>query len=116
MLTKLSIILEVPKSFFAHINYLYESNHGLDLLKKRYNEYKDKYSFPYSFEDLLLRLDYIYCVDLLAYINTPDKEVILSGKETEGAYEIHPEMCFKLSQNQQSKCWMILIENILYAY
>ena len=55
------------------------------------------------YEGLLLLLDYIYCVDLMAYKDNPDKQTILSGKETESGYEIHPEKYFKLSLHLQRK-------------
>ena len=46
-------------------------------------------------------LDYIYCVDLIAYKDNADKETILSGKETESFYQIYPEKDYKLSQQTQ---------------
>ena len=70
-------------------------------LEAQYNEAKKKYKLPYSFEETLLMLDYIYCVDLIAYKDNPDKETILSGKETESFYQIYPEKGYKLSQQTQ---------------
>ena len=90
---------ELHKQFYV----LYEKNEGLKNLETKYNEAREKYKLPYNFEGLLLILDYIYCVDLMAYKDNPDKHVILSGKETESAYEIHPGKNYKLSLQYQRK-------------
>lgn len=101
ILSKLSIMLNVPKDFFVAINYLYEDNAGINKLKQVYEEAKKIYNFPYEFEDFLFRLDYVYCVDLIAYKDNPDKEVVLSGNETENEYEIYPRKGAKLSLKKQ---------------
>lgn len=101
ILSKLSIILNVPKDFFVAINYLYEDNAGISKLKQVYEEAKKTYNFPYEFEDFLFRLDYIYCVDLIAYKDNPDKEVVLSGNETENEYGIYPNKGAKLSLKKE---------------
>ena len=101
ILSKLSIMLNVPKDFFVAINYLYEDNAGINKLKQVYEEAKKIYNFPYEFEDFLFRLDYVYCVDLIAYKDNPDKEVVLSGNETENEYEIYPRKGAKLSLRKQ---------------
>ena len=103
LLSKLAIMLDVSKDYFVSINFLYEKNEGLKNLETKYNEAREKYKLPYNFEGLLLILDYIYCVDLMAYKDNPDKHVILSGKETESAYEIHPGKNYKLSLQYQRK-------------
>ena len=90
LLSKLAIMLDVSKDYFVSINFLYENNEGLKNLETKYNKAKKKYKLPYSFEETLLMLDYIYCVDLIAYKDNPDKETILSGKETESFYQIYP--------------------------
>ena len=97
ILSKLSIMLDIPKDFFVRINYLYDDNVGLNEFKRVYEEVRYKYNFPLSFDDYLFWLDYIYCVDLMAYKDNPDKEVLLSGKETKNNYEIHPNKGYKLS-------------------
>ena len=97
LLNKLAIMIDVSKDYFVSINFLYKNNEGLKDLERKYNEARAKYKLPYDFEGLLLLLDYIYCVDLMAYKDNPDKQTILSGKETESGYEIHPEKYFKLS-------------------
>lgn len=101
LLSKLAIMLDVSKDYFVSINFLYENNEGLKDLEAKYNEAREKYKLPYNFEGLLLILDYIYCVDLMAYKDNPAKETILSGKETEAGYEIHPEKYYKLSMQGQ---------------
>ena len=101
ILSKLSIMLNVPKDFFVAINYLYENNTGLNILKQTYETAKEKYNFPYEFEDFLLRLDYVYCTDVVAYINNPNKEVVLSGNETESEYEIYPGNSSTISLKKQ---------------
>lgn len=101
ILSKLSIMLNVPKDFFVAINYLYDDNIGLNKLKQIYEEAKKTYYYPYEFEDFLFRLDYVYCVDLIAYKDNPDKEVVLSGNETENEYEIYPRKGAKLSLKTQ---------------
>ena len=101
ILSKLSIILNVPKDFFVAINYLYEDNAGINKLKQVYEEAKKTYNFPYEFEDFLFRLDYVYCVDIMAYQDNPEKEVILSGNETEIEYRIYPGKAEKLSLKKQ---------------
>lgn len=101
LLSKLAIVLGVSKDYFVSINYLYKDNEGLKDLEKRYNEAREKYHLPYNFNSLLLVYDYIYYVDLLAYMQNKDKEVILSGQETQNAYEIHPNQAAKLSLKTQ---------------
>jgi hypothetical protein len=101
ILSKLSIMLNVPKDFFVAINYLYEDNAGINKLKQVYDEAKNVYNFPYEFEDFLFRLDYVYCVDLIAYKDNPDKEVVLGGNETENEYGIYPNKGAKLSLKKE---------------
>ncbi len=102
ILSKLSIMLNVPKEFFVAINYLNEDNAGLNKLKQVYDDAKKAYNFPYEYEDFLFRLDYVYCVDLIAYKDNPDKDVVLNGNETENEYEIYPRKGAKLSLKKQS--------------
>lgn len=97
LLSKLAIILDVPKDYFVSINYLYENNEGLKDLEEKYNIARERHNLPYNFEGLLLIFDYIYCVDLMAYIDSPVKNTILPGKETTDGYEIHPGESHKLS-------------------
>ncbi len=101
LLSKLAIMLDVSKDYFVSINFLYKNNEGLKKLEIKYNEAKEKYQLPYNFYDLLLMLDYIYCVDLIGYKENPDKQNILDGKETECFYEIYPNKNFKLSLKRQ---------------
>lgn len=101
ILSKLSILLNVSKDFFVAINFLYDDNVGINKLKQVYEEAKKTYNFPYEFEDFLFRLDYIYVVDLIAYKDNPDKETILSGKETKDKYEIYPNKRANLSLKKQ---------------
>ena len=101
ILSKLSIMLDVPKDFFVGINYLYENNIGINKLRQVYEEAQRSYNFPYEFEDFMYRLDYIYCVDLIAYIENPDKKTVLGGEETDTNYEIHPKKRKKLSLRRQ---------------
>lgn len=103
LLSKLSIMLDVSKDYFVSINFLYTNNEGLKDLETKYNEARKKYKLPYNFEGLLLILDYIYCVDLMAYVDNPDKENILAGKESEFTYPIHPNKNYKLSLLFQRK-------------
>ena len=49
----------------------------------------------------MFRLDYVYCVDLIAYKDNPDKEIVLSGKETESSYEIYPGRGATISLKKQ---------------
>lgn len=90
MLSKLAIILDVDKDFFVKINYLGANDEGLNILRKKYEEVKEKYGFFYDFETMLFNLDYIYCVYLYAYIDNSDKENILNGGITKNRYEIWP--------------------------
>lgn len=90
MLSKLAIILDVDKDFFVKINYLGANDEGLNILRKKYEEVKEKYGFLYDFETMLFNLDYIYCVYLRAYIDNSDKEIILNGGRTKNRYEIWP--------------------------
>lgn len=100
LLSKLAIILGVSKDYFVSINYLYKDNEGLKDLEQIYNEAKKKQNLPYDFANLLFVYDYIYCVDLLAYVKNEDKEVILRGEETK-AYKIHPNHGLPLSLKKQ---------------
>ena len=117
-LTKIGIILEVPKDYFVSINYLYKNNLGLKLLEEKYKVVKNKYQLPYEFNQLLLYYDYAYCVDLLAYKDNPDKQKILNGGITQ-KYEIHPNIGLELSLKSQQYnlsqldgcCFLKLAEN-----
>ena len=101
LLSKLSILLDVPKDFFVYINYLYDNNEGINMLKDVYDKAKNTYNYPYDFMTFMLRLDYVYCVDLIAYKDNPDKEVVLAGMETENMYEIYPGTGIKLSLKKE---------------
>ena len=67
--------MDLPKIYFVSINYLFKDNIGLKDLEQKYEESKRKYNLPYEFNHLLLILDYIYCVDLLAYKDNPEKRI-----------------------------------------
>ena len=101
MLSKLAIILEVPKEFFVSINFLYKDNKGLKILEERYNQVYATKKLKYTFDGMMYAYDYIYCVDLQGYVENPDKQVILSGKETEITYPIYPNRGNKLSLKLQ---------------
>lgn len=101
ILSKLAIILNVDKDFFVAINYLYQNNDGMNQLKEKYEEAKLANNYPYNFETFIYMLDYIYCTDVIAYVDNPDKEIVLSGKETEGTYDIYPEKESKISLKMQ---------------
>lgn len=101
MLSKLAIILEVPKEFFVSINFLYKDNKGLKLLEKKYNQVYETRKLKYTFNGMMYIYDYIYCVDLQGYVENPDKQVILSGRETENSYSIYPNRGNKLSLKLQ---------------
>ena len=100
-LTKLAILLGVSKDYFVKINYMYKNNEGLKDLEAKYNIAKEKYKLQYDFATFLYFLDYIYCVDLLAYKENKDKENIINGKETEGYYVIYSNMSEKISLARQ---------------
>lgn len=101
MLSKLAIILDTSKEFFVRINYLGEN--GFKILQDKYNEIYEKKKLSIKFEDLILMLDYIYCTDLLGYIDNPDKENILNGLTTTSLYEIHKGVGMAISLNVQRK-------------
>lgn len=100
LLTKIALVLEVPKDYFVSINYLYRNNEGLKLLEEKYAVARSKYQLPYDFYQFLLYYDYAYCVDLLAYKENPDKKIILDGGVTQ-RYEIHPNRGLALSLKDQ---------------
>lgn len=118
LMTKIGLILGVPKLFFVSINYLFKDNLGLKILEEKYEEAKNKYQLPLDFQTFLLFFDYAYCVDLMAYTDNPDKEKILNGGTTD-AYEIYPNKGFQLSlANQMANitkididCFLKLAEN-----
>lgn len=101
MLSKLAIVLEVPKEFFVSINFLYKDDIGLKLLEEKYNEVSQKLKLQYDFKNMMFIFDYIYCVDLLAYKDNPAKKLILSGDETAEEYEIHSKIGRKVSLEMQ---------------
>lgn len=101
LLSKLAIILEVPKEYFVSINYLYKNQEGLLDLEKKYNVAVEQKNLPYSFQKLLLVYDYIYCTDYIAYVQNENKDALLSGGETKDFYEIHPHQCMRLSLQTQ---------------
>ena len=101
VLSKLAIILEVPKEYFVEINFQYKDNEGMNKLKRLYETKREEYRFPYKFEDFMYGIDYIYCVDVTSYTNNPAKEILLSGKKTEERYGIYADRGDPLSQDQQ---------------
>ena len=101
ILTKLAIFLGVDKDYFVKINYLYKNNEGLKELESKYNEMKEIYGLNKSFEEFMYMLDYIYVTDYIAYLDNPDKEIILSGKETPNGYLIRENMAEKLSLERE---------------
>ena len=101
LLTKLAIILDVPKEFFVLINYLGKDNEGLKLLKKKYNKKKIEKKLELEFDHLLYMLDYIYVVDLIAYNKGENQKIILRGKETKERYWIYPRKAERLSLERQ---------------
>ena len=101
LLTKLAIILDVPKEFFVLINYLGKDNEGLKLLKKKYNKKKIEKKLELDFDHLLYMLDYIYVVDLIAYNKGENQKTILRGKETKERYWIYPRKAERLSLERQ---------------
>ena len=100
-LSKLAILLEVPKDYFVEINFLYKNNEGMYKLRNLYEKQQAKYHYPYKFEDFMYGLDYIYCVDLCAYTENPAKEVLLSGQPTKEQYGIHRNRGDRLSLDQE---------------
>ncbi|HOZ89156.1 MAG TPA: hypothetical protein PK737_02880 [Bacilli bacterium] len=104
LLSKLAIIFQVPKEFFVLISFLYQDNKGLEMLEARYQQLATRYKYKYDFNKLLYYLDYIYVVDLMAYIANEDKAVILSGQETAEVYEIHSGAGNELSLKKQYEC------------
>lgn len=118
LLSKICILLEVPKDFFVSINYLYD-NKGMQKLKVKYIGAKEKYKLTWDFDEFLLILDYIYCIDLMVYVDNPVKELLISGKTTEDKYEIHPNIGVELSLEKQyywlekfdSEFFLALLEN-----
>lgn len=103
VLSKLAIVLDVPKDFFVSINFLYDQDKGLDLLEERYNEKVKEKNIDLTFDDLLFAIDYIYVVDYMAYIDGQDKNKILNGEETDNIYKIYPTKNSKLSLSRQRK-------------
>lgn len=104
MLSKIATSLDVSKDFFVSINYLGKENIGMKLLEQKYNEAKDKYQLPYDFNNFLYNFDYIYVVDLLAYAENKNKQLILSGEEPDDVYEIWPDKGLKVSLAKQRAC------------
>ena len=100
VLTKLAIVLDVPKDFFVSINFMYDDNKGFELLKEKYILAKEKYNLSIDFDELMLLYDYICCVKVYSYIENPDKNVILSGGVT-GVHAIHPHKGMALSLKNQ---------------
>lgn len=96
ILSKLAILLGVSKDYFVIINFLYKENIGLKDLENKYNEARQKYNLPYDFENLLYITDYIFAVNIMGYVDNPDKKTILVGKTT-APYEIHPNKMSSLS-------------------
>ena len=103
ILSKLAIILDVSKDYFVSINFLVDKDKGLKLLEARYNEKAKEKGIQLSFDELLYKIDYIYVVDYIAYKNGEDKNTVLSGRETEYAYEIYPNRGEKLSLSKQKE-------------
>ena len=102
MLSKLSIIMSVPKEYFVELNYLYKDNAGIDKLKNDYEQKMKEKKLPVSFISMMKTFDYAYVVDLLGYIDNEDRDVILSGGETINLYEIYKNFGMKLSHRFQA--------------
>ena len=103
MLSKLAVLLDVEKDFFVSINYLYKDDIGIKQLEEKYNQVQEKYNLDYSFYEIMLMLDYIYCVDLLVYMDTEEKERISLGKTSKRKYCIYPNVEKRISLKTQSK-------------
>ena len=112
ILSKLSIILDVPKEYFVRINFLYED--GLKKLEKLYQEKSLEKNIKLSFKSLLYYLDYIYCTDYLSYKEGFYKDIILTGGETAVPVVIHPDVApEKVSQEKQMRYIRSLDESFL---
>ena len=103
ILTKLSILLDIPKDFFVYINYRYKDFEGLDTLEALYNDATNKYNISISFKEYLEIIDYIYCVDYAIYTNSSDKDKLLNGEESATVYAIHYDYDEKLSLEKQKQ-------------
>lgn len=100
LMKQTDILLGVSSDFFVSINYLFNDDKGLKILEDKYNEVKVKYNLKKEFISFLFYLDYIYVVDLTAYLKGTDKDKILSGNETE-LYQIYPKIAQTLSLKKQ---------------
>lgn len=104
MLSKLAIVLGVPKEFFVRINYLYKDNTGLKQLEDVYNRAYEAGKIEYLFDDLMFIFDYIYCVDLMVYRDNPDRNTILNGGTSSSKFLVHSDRCDYLSLELQKNC------------
>ena len=102
LLSKLAIIMSVPKEYFVTINYMYENNKGMQKLQKDYNKAIEKKKIPIDFDTMMQIFDYAYVVDYIGYINTEDKDLVLKGQETHNSYIIHKNWWQKISQHTQA--------------
>ena len=88
LLSKLSILLGVEKTYFITLCF-YKHEEAVKLLRLKYEEAMNTYNLPFDFELLMCILDYIYVVDLMSYIKTDEKELLLAGGKTGDVYQIN---------------------------
>ena len=102
-LSKLSIIMNVPKEYFVTLNFMYDNNMGLKKFEEDYEKIRKEKNFKLSFKGLMQILDYIYAVDNICYLKNQNKELVLSGGRTPQNYEIHTDFIMPISQDLQAK-------------
>ena len=102
LLSKLSILMNVPEEYFVKINYMYNNNSGLKQLQTDYEKIREKKGLSLSFEGVMQIFDYAYVVDNICYVKQLNHDLVLSGGETSELYEIHPNFGLKLSQKLQA--------------
>ena len=101
ILSKLAIVLDMPKVFFVCINY--NPGYGLIALEDKYKEARRRYDLPFTFAEVMYYLDYFYTVDILQYSDNEVRDIIASGNETSNKIEIHPDKYEKISRARQTQ-------------
>ena len=102
LLSKLAIIMGVPKEYFVKINFMYKNNEGIKKLQGDYEKAIKEKNIPISFDTMMKTFDYAYIVDLICYIKHEEANTILNGESTLKEYLIHNNWQNKLSQHNQA--------------
>jgi len=98
MLTKAAMVLKYTKDDIVSVNYDFQN--GMGILRMKYMMVEGERRYPYSFQEFMYMLDYIYCMDVIMYVYPEDNEFYLTGGTT-GETPIHDNRSERISLERQ---------------